>query len=152
MTSGRILYGVSSLTCDLLACTKSFASQNIGLMVSTTVYCNSAGHFCSGRDVCHMMISFASLVLVNSSKITYSFESPMLEMVPYILCIPNMCFEIRRLQLFSDILASKKKAYADLAKVINCTKDEMDKSLARLNYMKEEREAEGKASTSAYTR
>lgn len=58
-----------------------------------------------------------------------------LHFVPY-----NSC----TIELFADILASKKKAYAELARVINCTKEEMDKSLTRLNLMKAEREAEGK--------
>jgi kinesin family protein 6/9 len=42
-----------------------------------------------------------------------------------------------------DLLASKKKAYSDVARLINCTKEEMDKSLSKLNRMREQREAEG---------
>lgn len=42
-----------------------------------------------------------------------------------------------------EILSSKKFAYASLAKEINSTKEEMDRSLARLTKLKEEREAEG---------
>jgi len=44
----------------------------------------------------------------------------------------------------TDILAGKKKAYAELARLINSTKDELDKSLTRLNRLKELRECEGK--------
>ena len=43
----------------------------------------------------------------------------------------------------TDILAGKKKAYSDLARTINCTKEELDKSLTRLNRLKELRECEG---------
>jgi len=42
-----------------------------------------------------------------------------------------------------DLLASKKKSYADSARLINCTKEEMDKSLARLDRLREQREREG---------
>ncbi len=42
-----------------------------------------------------------------------------------------------------EILASKKKAYADLARQINTTKQEIDITVAKLNKMKEEREAQG---------
>ena len=42
-----------------------------------------------------------------------------------------------------EILASKKKAYADQARQINTTKQEIDITVAKLNKMKEEREAQG---------
>lgn len=42
-----------------------------------------------------------------------------------------------------EILGVKKRAYASLAKEINSTKEEMDKSLAHLAKLKAEREAEG---------
>ena len=44
-----------------------------------------------------------------------------------------------------DILAGKKKAYSDLARTINCTKDELDQSLMRLTRLRELREEEGKS-------
>ena len=43
----------------------------------------------------------------------------------------------------ADILAGKKKAYSDVARLINCTKDELDQSLTRLNRLREMRECEG---------
>jgi len=43
----------------------------------------------------------------------------------------------------TDILAGKKKAYSDVARQINCTKDELDQSLTRLNRLREMRECEG---------
>ena len=42
-----------------------------------------------------------------------------------------------------EILAQKKKAYADLARQINITKEEIDNSKAKLDDMKAEREAQG---------
>jgi len=43
----------------------------------------------------------------------------------------------------ADILAAKKKSYSDLARLINTTKDELDKGLTRLNRLTEMRECEG---------
>jgi len=41
------------------------------------------------------------------------------------------------------MLAAKKKSYSDLARLINSTKDELDKGLTRLNRLREMRECEG---------
>jgi kinesin family protein 6/9 len=42
-----------------------------------------------------------------------------------------------------DFLAKKKASYADLARSINCTKEELDKSLEKLRCMQQERQEEG---------
>ena len=42
-----------------------------------------------------------------------------------------------------DILGAKKKAYADLAKQINCTKVEIDNSRQKLDALQDERESQG---------
>lgn len=49
-----------------------------------------------------------------------------------------------------EILASKKKAYADLAKQINVSKVDIDASREKLERLKEEREANGKYNSYQY--
>lgn len=44
---------------------------------------------------------------------------------------------------FAEILASKKKKYTDLARTINQTKVDIDKSRSKLDQLKEEREQAG---------
>jgi len=46
-------------------------------------------------------------------------------------------------KFLAEILAAKKLSYTSLAKEINSTKEEMDKSLARLAKLKADREARG---------
>ena len=48
---------------------------------------------------------------------------------------------------YIDILAAKKRAYSELARTINCTKDELDQSLTRLSRLREMRESEGSTSS-----
>ena len=52
-------------------------------------------------------------------------------------------FHCRILTENKEILAQKKKSYADLARQINVTKEEIDNSKAKLDDMKVEREAQG---------
>jgi len=58
------------------------------------------------------------------------------------------CNEVTVLLSYIDILAAKKRAYSELARTINCTKDELDQSLTRLSRLREMRESEGSTSSS----
>ena len=60
-------------------------------------------------------------------------------------------FYCRILTENKEILAQKKKAYADLARQINITKEEIDNSKAKLDDMKGEREAQGTFSVFWFT-
>ena len=44
---------------------------------------------------------------------------------------------------FTEILGSKKKAYADLARQINCTKSEMDNCKNKIDTLRAQRESQG---------